>query len=201
MAMSRELDFFFYIGSTYTYLAVNRVEEIAAREGVSLRWRPFHVRAIMIEQNNRPFIGKPVKLQYMWRDVERRANRYGIPFKSIPDYPVDPEGLANRVAVVASLEGWCPEYTKATYRAWFLENKAPGDVQHVQSILSQLGKDSDSTIARANGQEIRARYDAETERAKELGIFGSPTFMWGKEIFWGDDRFEDAIEWANTHAG
>jgi 2-hydroxychromene-2-carboxylate isomerase len=198
--VSRELDFFFYIGSTYTYLAVNRVEAIAAREGVSLRWRPFHVRAIMIEQNNRPFIGKPVKLKYMWRDLERRANRYGIPFKSIPDYPVDPEGLANRVAVVASLDGWCPEYTKATYRAWFLENNAPGDVQHVGSIVSQLGKDPDSTIARANSQEIRARYDAETERAKELGIFGSPTFVWGREIFWGDDRFEDAIDWAKAHA-
>ena len=198
--MTRELDFF-YIGSTYTYLAVNRVEEIAAREGVSLRWRPFHVRAIMIEQNNRPFIGKPVKLRYMWRDVERRAKRYGIPFSSIPDYPVDSEGLANRVAVVASLEGWCPEYTKETYRTWFLENKGPGHVQHVRSILSQLGKDPDSTIARANGQEIRARYDAETERAKELGVFGSPTFMWGTEIFWGDDRFEDAIDWTKAHAG
>jgi 2-hydroxychromene-2-carboxylate isomerase len=171
--MTRELDFFFYIGSPYTYLAVNRVEEIAAREGVSLRWRPFHVRAIMIEQNNRPFIGKPVKLQYMWRDVERRANRYGIPFKTIPECPVDQEGLANRVAVVASLEGWCSEYTKATYRAWFLENKVPGDVQHVRSILSQLGKDPDSQIARANGQEIRSRYDAETEprkRARHLWV-------------------------------
>ncbi len=100
--MPRELDFFFYIGSTYTYLSVNRVEEIAARAGLSLRWRPFNVRAIMIEQNNRPFIGKPVKLRYMWRDLERRANRYGIPFKSPPDYPVDPEGLANRVALIAS---------------------------------------------------------------------------------------------------
>lgn len=197
--MLRELDFFFYIGSTYTYLSVNRVEEIAARAGVSLRWRPFHVRAIMIEQNNRPFIGKPVKLQYMWRDVERRANRTGIPFKSIPDYPVDPEGLANRIAVLGSLEGWCPEYTKAIYRAWFLENKAPGDVQHLRSILSQLGKDPDSTIARADGQEIRHRYDSETEHAKALGIFGSPTFMWGTEIFWGDDRFEDAIDWAKSH--
>src|SRR5262245_3844402 len=160
--MPRELDFFFYIGSTYTYLSVNRVEEIAARESVLLRWRPFHVRAIMFEQNNRPFIGKPVKLQYMWRDVERRANRHGIPFTSVPDYPVDPEGLANRVAVVAALEGWCPEYTKATYRAWFLENKAPGEVQYVRSILAQLDRDPDATIARANGREIRAHYDAET---------------------------------------
>ena len=198
--MPRQLDFFFYIGSTYTYLAVNRVEEIAAREHISLRWRPFNARAIMLEQNNRPFVGKPVKLNYMWRDVERRATRYSIPFKSIPTYPVDPEELANRVAVVASLEGWCPEYTKATYRTWFLENKVPGDVEHLRFLLSQLRKDSDTTIARANGQEIRDRYASETEVAKELGIFGSPTFMWGSEFFWGDDRFEDAIEWSKSHA-
>jgi 2-hydroxychromene-2-carboxylate isomerase len=197
--MARELDFFFYVGSTYSYLSVSRVEAIAAREGVSLRWRPFNVRAIMIEQNNRPFVGKPVKLQYMWRDLERRARRYGIPFKSAPDYPVDPEALSNRIAVVASLEGWCPEYTKATYRAWFIENKDPGELQNVRSILSGLGKDPKATIARADGQEIRALFDEETERAKGLGIFGSPTFMWGNELFWGDDRFEDAIDWAKAH--
>ena len=197
--MARQLDFWFYIGSTYSYLSVERVDAIAAREGVALRWRPFSVRAIMLEQNNRPFVGKPVKLAYMWRDLERRANRYGVPFKSPPDYPVDPDGLANRVAVVASLEGWCPEYAKATYRAWFLDNEAPGEVRHLRSTLLALGKDPERTIARADDPEIRARYDSETERARGLGIFGSPTFMWGKEIFWGDDRFEDAIEWARAH--
>src|SRR5512145_1644026 len=113
--MQPTLDFFFFIGSTYTYLAVNRVEALARREGVALRWRPFNVRAIMIEQNNRPFVGKPVKMQYMWRDVERRAQRHGIAFRSIPDYPVDPDGLANRIATIAAEEGWCPAYVKATY--------------------------------------------------------------------------------------
>lgn len=199
--MQRELDFFFYIGSTYTYLSVSRAEEVAARERVSLRWRPFNVRAIMIEQNNRPFIGKPVKLQYMWRDLERRAGRYGIPFGSIPEYPVDPEGVANRVAVVASLEGWCPQYARATYRAWFLENKAPGDVAQLRILLRGLGKDPDATIARAEGREIRERYDAETEHAKRLGVFGAPSFVCGTEVFWGDDRLEDAIEWCKSVPG
>lgn len=199
--MQRELDFFFYIGSTYTYLSVSRAEEVAARERVSLRWRPFNVRAIMIEQNNRPFIGKPVKLQYMWRDLERRAGRYGIPFGSIPEYPVDPEGVANRVAVVASLEGWCPQYARATYRAWFLENKAPGDVAQLRILLRGLGKDPDATIARAEGREIRERYDAETEHAKRLGVFGAPSFVCGTEVFWGDDRLEDAIEWCKSEPG
>jgi 2-hydroxychromene-2-carboxylate isomerase len=56
------------------------------------------------------------------------------------------------------------------------------------------------TIARANSQEIRDAYAAQTELARSLGIFGSPTFACGKEIFWGDDRLEDAIDWSVSDA-
>ena len=197
--MARELDFFFSIASTYTYLAVNRADEVAEKAGVRLNWRPFNVRAIMVEQNNRPFVGKPIKMQYMWRDLERRAQRHGIPFRSIPPYPTDLDMLASRVASLAALEGWCPEYTRATYRDWFLEGKIAGEEANVRSVLHAMGKDPDATIARANGAEIRARLDAETEAARKLGIFGSPTYVHGTEIFWGDDRLKDALDWANTH--
>jgi 2-hydroxychromene-2-carboxylate isomerase len=197
--MSDELDFFFFYGSTYTYLTVMRIERAAAEAGVEVRWRPFNVREIMLEQDNIPFRDKPVKLAYMWRDVERRANGYGIPFNRIPTYPVDPESLANRIGVLAAIEGWCPEYTKATYRAWFLEDKPPGDPEHLYPILSSLGRDPETTVSRADSQEIRARYDAETDVARSMGIFGSPTFVVGDEIFWGDDRLEDALEWRKSH--
>ncbi len=196
--MSRQFDLFFFIGSTYTYLTVSRVQDAASRESISIRWRPFSVRTIMAEQNNVPFRGKPVKMKYMWRDLERRARRHGVPFESIPQYPVDPDELANRVAVVASLDGWCPEYTIATYRAWFLENRVPGDLQYLPALLIKLGRDPEVTIGRANTQEIRDRYASETQVARELGIFGSPTFVSGSEIFWGDDRLEDAIDWSRS---
>jgi 2-hydroxychromene-2-carboxylate isomerase len=198
--MPRILDFFFFIGSTYTYLSVNRAEEVAASAGIELRWRSFNVLSIMLEQDNRPFVGKPVKMRYMWRDVERRAKGYGIPFDSIPNYPVDPERLAGRIAVVGSLEGWCPDYVRATYRDWFLENKAPGEIEHTRAVLTHLGQDPDAVIARADSQEIRNLFDAETEQAKGLGIFGSPTFRYGDEIFWGDDRLEDAVEWVTANS-
>ena len=197
--MSRALDFFFFIGSTYTYLAVSRIADVATEAGIPVRWRPFSVRAIMREQNNSPFTGKPAKMSYMWRDLERRAKRYSIPFRSIPPYPVDPDELANRVASLASLEGWCPEYTRAIYRNWFLESQTPGDPEGLRKLLPQLGKDPDAVIARANSPEIRDRYAAETDAARKLGIFGSPTFAWGSEIFWGDDRLEDALEWSRAH--
>lgn len=195
--MPKQLDFFFFYGSTYTYLTVMRIEEAAERAGIEVRWRPFNVRKIMIEQNNIPFRGKPVKMQYMWRDIERRAARYGIPFNRIPTYPVDPENLANRVGVLAATEGWCPEYTRATYRAWFLEDKPPGEPENLIATLRGLGTDPDAVVSRANSQEIRDKYDAETDLARSMGIFGSPTFAFGSEIFWGDDRLDDAFEWCS----
>ena len=193
--MAGRMDLFFFCGSTYTYLTVMRVEEAAAQAGVEVRWRPFNVREIMVEQDNIPFRDKPVKQRYMWRDIERRAARHGLPFHGAPTYPVDPENLSNRVAIVAAEEGWCPGYAKATYRAWFLEDKPPGEPEHLAAILRDLDKDPDDVIRRAESREIRERYAAETNVAQSMGIFGSPTFAVGEEIFWGDDRLEEAIEW------
>jgi len=164
-----------------------------------LRWRPFSARSIMLEQNNRPFIGKPVKLAYMWRDLERRAHRHGVPFDSIPNYPNDLDELANRVATLATLEGWCPQFAKAAYAKWFIDNKDPGKVEDLSDVLQQMNRNPSEVIARANSQEVRDKYAAETELARSMGIFGSPTFAYGSEIFWGDDRLEDAIEWCKTH--
>jgi 2-hydroxychromene-2-carboxylate isomerase len=54
-------------------------------------------------------------------------------------------------------------------------------------------------IERANSREIRDKFASETELARSMGIFGSPTFVCGTEIFWGDDRLEDAIDWCKSH--
>lgn len=195
------LDFFYFIGSTYTHLAVHRAEEAAARAGVELRWRPFSVRTLMREQNNIPFAGKPVKAAYMWRDIERRAGRLGVPFTTRPPYPIDAQEIANRVATLAAAEGWCPAFTRAAYARWFLHGEDPGTPEALRRILAALGRDANAVLAAADGDAIRARYAAETDRARALGIFGSPTFACADgEIFWGDDRLEDALDWCLAHA-
>lgn len=153
----------------------------------------------MIEQSNRPFVGKPIKLAYMWRDLERRAQRHGISFVAIPNYPNDADELSNRVATIAALEGWCAEFAKAAYAAWFIKNQDPGSPESLGGILQKLNRKPADVIARANSDEIREKYAAETEVARCLGIFGSPTFAYGTEIFWGDDRLEDAVDWCNAH--
>ena len=197
--MTKDLDFFFFIGSTYTYLTINRIEALAAKEAVNIRWRPFNARALMIEQNNRPFVGKPIKLQYMWRDLERRAHQYGISFLSKPPYPVDLNDQAGRVAGIAAQQGWCAEFTKAIYQYWFLEASDPGDSNLLSKVLNKLGKDSEEILKMANSDKGEALYQSETDTARELGLFGSPSFVVSGEVFWGDDRLEDAISWLKNN--
>ncbi|MFY8085781.1 MAG: 2-hydroxychromene-2-carboxylate isomerase [Rubrivivax sp.] len=195
--MTAHVDLFFNFGSTYSYLAVMRLEDAARQAAVTVNWRPFNVRKLFVEQTNIPFPkDKAAKVAYMWRDIERRAERFGLAWNGIPPYPVDRSGLANRLGVIAGQEGWAPEFTRAAYRAWFIDHQDFGQTDVAHALLTELGHDAAALIARANSDDAKAAFDAETDVARSLGIFGVPTFAVGNEIFWGHDRMDDALDWA-----
>lgn len=189
------IDFWFTVGSTYTYLTVARLDQIALSEGVSFRWRPFDVSIIMKEQKNFPFPNKSIKAAYMWRDIERRAGRYGIPVRVPAPYPPPELELANRIAVLADKEGWCPAYVKAAYSRWFVHGEVVGGEPNVLHSLHEAGQDAARVLDLARGDEISDALLRSTDEARRLNIFGSPTFVTGDELFWGDDRLEDAVLW------
>jgi 2-hydroxychromene-2-carboxylate isomerase len=192
---SDAIDFWFSTGSTYTYLAVSRLPAIAKATGVRFNWKPFSVRAIMREQNNIPFAGKPVKTAYMWRDIERRAALYGLPIKVPAPYPLKEFDLANRLAVLGLAEGWGIDYIQTSYRRWFVDGQEPGLEPNLSASLGEVGQKAARCIERAGGDDVGERYEQATAAAKALGIFGSPTFAVGGELFWGDDRLDDAVSW------
>jgi len=190
------IDFWFSIGSTYTYLSVMRLSDVERTRHVRFNWRPFNVREIMLEQNNRPFVGKPMKAAYMWRDIQRRAGMYGIPLQVPVPYPLQEMEFANRVAIVGASEGWCETYAVETYRCWFQQGLEPGSEPNLSDSLRKVGQDPSRVIAVAQSDKTGRELHAATEEAQSLGIFGAPTFAVGREIFWGDDRLEDALQWA-----
>ena len=193
----KEIEFWFSIGSTYTYLSVTRIAALAKEAGASFSWQPFSVRKIMREMDNVPFPpSKKVKVDYMWRDIERRAQGYGFSARVPAPYPLGEFDLANRVAVLGKQEGWCEDYVRATYRRWFIEGQEAGGEPNLPQTLSEIGQDLSHVLERANSPDIEAAYLEQTERAQRLGIFGSPAFVIDGELFWGDDRLEDAIRWA-----
>ena len=193
----RKIEFWYSIGSTYTYLSTQRLAQIETENEVIFEWSPFSVRSRMIEMENVPFMAekKRDKIDYMWRDVQRRANFYGFDAKVPAPYPLKEFDLANKVAILGKDQGWIKEYTILTYKKWFLEHLEPGSEPNLSSTLKEIGLDSNNVIKQAQTDEIEQKYLKNTEMAKNKGIFGSPTFIVENEVFWGDDRCEDAIKW------
>lgn len=192
----KEIDFWYSVGSTYSYLTVMRLGQIERDTGVCFNWRPFDVRSIMVEQSNIPFRDKPVKAAYMWRDIGRRAAKYGLPVSVPAPYPLEHFALANRVAVLGMREGWGRDYTVEAFRLWFVEGQPAGSEPNLSESLRRAGQDPARVIPAVAAPDIAGALANETEAAKSAGVFGAPTFVVGEEVFWGDDRLEDALEWA-----
>tara|TARA_B100000941_G_C28435466_1_gene516655 strand:+ start:328 stop:912 length:585 start_codon:yes stop_codon:yes gene_type:complete len=191
------IDFYFSIGSTYTYLAVTRIPDVEKKYQVQFNWKPFSVRAIMKEMNNIPFPkDKLNKVNYMWRDIERRSESYGFFAKTPVPYPLSEFDLANQIAILGLDKGWGVDYVRLTYKKWFQEGKEPAIEPSISETCKKLKLNKNDIISEAKKKSIKDKYIANTNSARENKIFGSPTFVINKEIFWGDDRMEDAINFS-----
>jgi len=192
-----ELEFWFEFASTYSYLTVMRIEQVAGVADVSVRWRPFLLGPIFAAQgwNDSPFNIYPAKGRYMWRDMERRAQAHGIPFRRPSGFPRNGL-LAARVALLAAQEGWCPAFTRAVFRAHFAEDQDIGDLAVLQNILDSSGKAGKQLCEQAQSSQNKTALREQTAEAHRRGIFGAQSFLVGAELFWGDDRLEEAVAWA-----
>ena len=190
------IDFWFTTGSTYTYLTVSRLPALARESGVTFRWRPFQLRTLFDERGYFPFPKGSPKTAYMFRDIERRAAMHGIPIRMPVIYPLPDTQLPNLVALLGMREGWGIDYIRAAYRRWFQEGQPTGSEPNLSASLAEVGQKTDRVVALARGDENKAALVAETDVARAAGLVGSPSFVVDGEVFWGDDRLEDAITWA-----
>ena len=192
-----KIDFYFSIGSTYTYLSITRILDVEKKHKVKFNWKPFSVRAIMKEMNNIPFPKEKMnKVNYMWRDIERRAKGYGFFAKTPVPYPLTKFDLANKIAILGLKEGWGIDYVRLTYKRWFQDGKEPATEPNITEIFQELKIDQKKVMEDVMKDEIENQYQQNTNNARDNKVFGSPTFFVGKEIFWGDDRMEDSISWS-----
>jgi 2-hydroxychromene-2-carboxylate isomerase len=188
------LEFWFEFASTYSYLAASRIEELAAAAGVPVRWRPFLLGPIFVSQGwgDSPFNIYPLKGRYMWRDMERLCEKCELPFRRPTRFPRSGL-LAARVACMAADEPWCPRFVRAVFRANFAEDREISRTETIAEILATLGQPPREVLARAEAPENKQRLREQNQMAVVHGVFGAPTMIVGDELFWGNDRLEDAI--------
>jgi 2-hydroxychromene-2-carboxylate isomerase len=182
------MQFWFDFASTYSYVAALRIADECAKAGVEVEYKPFLLGPIFNELlgiKDSPFNVQPVRGRYMWRDLERLCAKYGLPWRKPSVFPRG-SVLASRVCCAAPTGA----VVRAIYRANFAEDRDIAD----PAVLAEIA--GAAAVERAGSQEVRAQLRANTDEATRLGIFGAPDFLVGGELFFGQDRLDDAIAWA-----
>lgn len=194
-------EIWFDFASTYSYLTVARAEARLAAAGVDFDWKPFALGAIFRDKGweTSPFVLDPVKGAYMWRDMERRAAHYGLPYAKPPFFPMH-SLLAARVMTALHEQPFRGGFVTGVFEAQFVRGADIGDAKVLESVLQELTPDPAAWLDKAVSDPVKLALRKQTELAADLGLFGAPSFRVGEEIFWGDDRFEDAIAWAQANA-
>jgi len=192
------LEFWYEFASNYSYLSVMRISDLAQQAGVEVIWKPFLLGPIFKAQgwDTSPFNLYPAKGRYMIRDMQRITASRGLPFVMPPTFPAN--GLkAARLALIGADEGWIEPVTKAIFEAEFGRGEDIAQPAVLEKALAGLGLDAASLMARAEDPAIKQRLKDQTAEAQSRGIFGAPSFITEDgELFWGDDRLEQALAWA-----
>lgn len=181
--------FFHDFSSPYSYLASERIGELAEQAGAEVRWTPFLLGALF------KTLGGPIvpiasfssaRQRFLRKDMARVAARLGVPFQFPSNFPLNTV-TALRVALLE------PRATRPLYRAAWAEDVDIGDPERLQGVLDAAGLPGADLIARTAEPEVKARLRANTERAVRAGVCGAPSFLVGEQVFWGQDRLDQVL--------
>jgi 2-hydroxychromene-2-carboxylate isomerase len=192
------IEFWYEFASPYSYIAAARIEKLVAGKAILLDWRPFLLGPIFKTRSHdlSPFQNpSPAQRRYRWRDLQRLCAAEGLPLRLPTTYPRNGL-LAARAALVAIDDGWGPEFSHAVFDANFAGDRDIASPAVISALIDALGHDAAAILERATSPANKARLIARSEEAIRRGIFGAPSFVIGGELFWGNDRLDQAVAWA-----
>jgi len=197
--MAEPIEFWFDFSSPYSYLASERIDELAAKYGRKVKWRAVMIAAAF-KVSGLPFLlTVPLKGEYSKRDIERSARFLGLPYAFPSRFPVATLAAARGYYWLHRQDcGKAREFAHAVFRAYWVDDRDIGELPVVLEIADQLGIDRDAFTAAIATPEIKDRLRQETDAAIARGMFGVPYIMVDGEPFWGADRLPQIDKWLAT---
>ncbi|HKJ24849.1 MAG TPA: 2-hydroxychromene-2-carboxylate isomerase [Myxococcota bacterium] len=187
--MSQTVEYFFDYVSPFSYLADSQVPALVERTGAELIYRPFFLGGVMQASGNSPPATVPAKGKYMFSDIARWCERYGIELKFNPHFPVMTV-KPMRAALVAQEQGVFPAFHAALFGAMWRDEKNVADPEVLAEVITAAGLDAGKILGRIGDEDVKEKLKANTAEAVERGAFGAPTFFVGDEMYFGNDRLD-----------
>lgn len=188
--MPATINYFFAPISGYAYLGHGALMDLARETGASVRYYPLEIAKVFAAADTTPpFAQNPVRRSYRVEDQARIAARLGLSITAIPAHWPTPPGLACRAILAAGTLGLDQSKTSfCCLRAVWTEERDIADPDQLTEVLDAAGLPGGTILKHADTPEIAAAADACTAAAIDLGVFGSPTYVFGGQRFWGQDR-------------
>jgi len=183
--------FFFDLSSPFAYLAAERIDDLLP----GAEWRPIAFGALIGQIGKRPWSLTPgTERDAMFAEIARRASERGLPeIVYPPGWPAESYSLMPlRAALIAGKHGRMREFVRHAYRITFVEGRTLNDLATILEAVSAAGLDAREVAAAVERPDVKDRLRANTDAAIARGVAGVPTVEIGGELFWGDDRLEDA---------
>ena len=184
------ITFYFDLGSPFAYLAAERLHTLLPEP---VQWQPVLLGGLFrLTGRSSWALGDYQRRQAGMADIERRALAYGLPPMRWPDpWPAD-YLTAMRATTYAFSLGRGRDFTMQAYRDAFQRGSELSVAANVLQSAARAGLDREAVRAAASDPEIKRTLRDATDAAYDRGVFGVPTIAIGDELFWGDDRLEDA---------
>jgi 2-hydroxychromene-2-carboxylate isomerase len=189
--MTKAVEFYFDVGSPASYLAATQLPHICAEAGAILIWKPMLLGGVFQATGNKSPMEIVAKGKYVFDDLMRYAQRYDVPLKRNPYFPIHTLLLMRGATAmqIKHLEHFM-KYVDAVFRAIWVDGRNMNDASVVAGVLQQVGLDPAMIMAEVTDPTVKAALKTTTDHAVERGVFGAPTMFVGSTMFFGQDRLE-----------
>ncbi len=195
--MPSPIEFWFDFSSPYAYLASEKIDELAARYGRKVDYKPTLLGVIFRTTGGVPLTELvPPKASYFVHDFERSARFAGVPFRQPSKFPIPTVGAARAFL-------WLQEHDEAravrflhtAFRAYFSQDRNLAEPEVLGALATEVGADPVALARGIQEPAVKDRLKTLVDESIARGVFGAPTIFVDGEMFWGHDRLPQVERW------
>ena len=191
--MTKSIEFYFDFSSPYSYIAYKEIEQLEKNNSFKIKYMPIFLGGLHNAAGVTPAAFINLKSKYMIEDAKLVCEKKNIKFIFNSYFPIKTVNFMRGV-IIAEKDSFEKIYIEKIFSAIWKDGLNMNDPIVINKVLKNINLNPEKFFVRVADQKIKDKLRILTDDALKKGIFGAPTFLVNKKIFWGQDRLSYAVE-------